>query len=59
MASVFDGFPINFGAYYLDKSNQFTTITRDVYKNSSEICMEAVFSKLNMNKYMTKVCVRK
>lgn len=55
MASVFDGFPINFGAYYLDKSNQFTTITRDVYKKTlQKSAWRLVFSKLNMNKYMTK-----
>lgn len=55
MASVFDGFPINFGAYYSNKSNQFTTITRDVYKKTlQKSAWKLVFSKLNMNKYMTK-----
>lgn len=55
MASVFDGFPINFGAYYSNKSYQFTTITRDVYKKTlQKSAWKLVFSKLNMNKYMTK-----
>lgn len=46
---------IKFGAYYNGSGNNYTTITRDVYKKElQKQCWQKVFADMNMQKYMTK-----
>lgn len=55
MSSIFSYCPIEFGAYYKDKKNRYISITRDVYKKElQKAAWKLVFSKLNMEKYVTR-----
>lgn len=55
MSSIFSYCPISFGAHYTNGKNLYNSITRDVYKKElQKAAWKLVFSKLNMNKYVTR-----